>query len=220
MLKREKASERTCALTRRKGPPSSMVRFVVSPDGVVTPDIRRRLPGRGVWIDATRDSVAAAVKRKVFARGFKAQVEVPQDLAATVAALLRQAALQRLAIAQKAGRVVCGFEKVRAALSAGPVAGLLCAADAAADGRDKLVALAKKAQDLHKSRVLADVFSSDELGGTLGRDRVVHVALSPGQASDFFFTDALRLRGFEFGPTDDADNREQREPMFAGPLTV
>ncbi len=198
-----------------------MVRFVLSPDGIVTPDVRRRLPGRGVWIDGTRKSVDEAVRRRAFARGFKAPVEAPEDLAEQVGSLLRQAALQRLALARKAGLVTSGFEKVRAVVQREPLAGLVFGSDAADDGREKLETLAKKARDLHKNRILADVFSSAELERTLGRNRVVHVALSPGRASDLFFTDALRLRGYEYGPPSDSEIRGHlREQTFAGPLTV
>lgn len=198
-----------------------MVRFVLSPDGVVTPDIRRRLPGRGVWITAHKDSVEEAARKGVFKRGFKSNVAVPDGIAGMVAGLLRQQALQRLAIAHKAGLVTTGFEKVRALLSKRQIAGLVFASDAAEDGRSKLEALAKKAQRLHKERSVAEVFSSAELGSTLGRQRVVHVALAPGRSSDLFFTDALRLRGYEFGPLLVADNREQPdEQVFAGQLTV
>ena len=198
-----------------------MVRFVLSPDGVVTPDLRRRLPGRGVWVDATHKSVAQAVQRRAFARGFKAEAKASETLADEVGRLMRQAALQRLALAQKAGLVVAGFEKVRAVLTSGTVRGIVFASDGADDGRNKLEALAKKAQHLHNDTILADVLSSAELERTLGRNRVVHVALLPGRVSDLFFTDALRLRGYEFEPLLGADSREQPdEHVFAGPLTL
>lgn len=198
-----------------------MVRFVLSPEGVVTPDLRRRLPGRGAWISAHRTSVAEAVKRRVFARAFKTDVEIPDDLSLLVGSLMRKAALQRLALAHKAGLVTFGFDKVSGVLSGSPVLGLVLASDAAAHSRTKLSALAKKAPRLHNRRELADVFASRELGGTLGRERVVHVALSPGQTSDLFFMDALRLRGYEYGPGGGVGDREHDgEPAFAGPLTV
>ena len=62
----------------------------------------------------TRDAVEQAVKRKVFARGFKRDVRVAPDLAALTERLLERAALDALAIAGKAGRVVAGFAKVEA----------------------------------------------------------------------------------------------------------
>ncbi|WP_420392447.1 RNA-binding protein [Acuticoccus sp.] len=208
-------------MTRRTGPPEALIRFVLSPDGVVTPDVRRRLPGRGVWVDATANSVAAAVAKRAFARGFKAQVSVPATLDEDVATLLRRAALDRLALAHKAGLVTAGFEKVRARLASGAVAALVVARDGAPDGIGKVQALAKKAANLHNERNVVDLFTSAELERTLGRDRVVHAALSPGRLSELFILDAARLRSYAFGTTQDEPHSDQPdERTFAGPLNA
>ena len=102
------------------------------------PDVKRKLPGRGIWITATRAAIEDAVKRNVFARGFKRDVRVAGDLPAHVEQLLERAALDALAIAGKAGRVVGGFAKVEAAIGRDDVLALIHAADAAADGKRKL----------------------------------------------------------------------------------
>ena len=99
-------------------PVGDLIRFVVAPDGSVVPDLKRRLPGRGVWVTATRHALAEAVTRKVFARGFKRDVRVAPDLVDVTERLLERAALDALAIAHKAGRVAAGFAKVEAALGA------------------------------------------------------------------------------------------------------
>jgi len=182
-----------------------MIRFVAGPDGDVVPDIRRRLPGRGVWLEARREIVEKAVKKRAFARGLKAEAAAPDDLAATVADLLRAAALQRLAMAHKAGLVIRGFGKVREALKSGNVSGVVVASDGAVDGVGKVRALAKWTVERHNGDRWVDAFSSAELEGALGRSRVVHVALSPGRLSDLFFADELRLRGYEVQPFTDAD---------------
>ena len=80
-----------------------MIRFVVGPAGEAVPDVKRKLPGRGIWITASRAAIEEAVKRNVFARGFKRDVRVAGDLAAQVERLLERAALDALAIAAKAG---------------------------------------------------------------------------------------------------------------------
>ena len=64
-------------------PVAELIRFVVGPAGEVVPDVKRKLPGRGLWITASRAAVEEAVKRNVFARGFKRQVRVAPDLAPT-----------------------------------------------------------------------------------------------------------------------------------------
>src|SRR3954466_7406569 len=95
-------AERFCAVTRVVKPADELIRFVVGPDGVV-PDLKRKLPGRGLWITADRQKLIDAIARKVFARGFKREVTVPGDLAVVTERLLVQSALDALAIAGKAG---------------------------------------------------------------------------------------------------------------------
>src|ERR1700690_439040 len=70
------AGERFCALSRGARPGDELIRFVVGPAGEAVPDIKRKLPGRGIWITASRDALEEAIKRKVFSRGFKREVHV------------------------------------------------------------------------------------------------------------------------------------------------
>ena len=199
-----------------------MIRFVLGPDDTVVPDVKRRLPGRGVWIEARYDAVSEAVRKRAFNRGFRAPVNVHASLPDDVAQLLYRAALERLALANKAGLVTAGFEKVRARLASGDAAILVTASDGAADGREKLVALAKKACDLHNMRTVVEAFTSADLESALGRQRVVHAALSPARLSEFFLADAERLRAFRNGETLSATHREQQpdERTFARPEAV
>ncbi len=81
------------------------------------PDLRRRLPGRGVWVTARKEIVAAAERKRLFARGFKAPVAVDPGLADRVGQLLEDGAVQAL-LARKAGELVAGFAKVEAAIAA------------------------------------------------------------------------------------------------------
>ena len=105
-------SERTCIVTGTKDVPEAMLRFALSPDGSVVPDIRRKLPGRGVWTRLSFDTVSRAAAKQAFSRAFRAKVEAPASLAETVDALLERDALQSLSIANKAGLVVAGAFKV------------------------------------------------------------------------------------------------------------
>jgi predicted RNA-binding protein YlxR (DUF448 family) len=58
-LDAEGSPERTCIVTRAKGLPEDMIRFVVGPGAIVVPDIRRKLPGRGVWVTARAGHVVS-----------------------------------------------------------------------------------------------------------------------------------------------------------------
>ena len=96
---------RRCALTRERLPRQDLIRFVLSPSGEIVPDLKERLPGRGVWVTADYAHIAEAAKRNVFARALKAQAKVPAALADQVDRLLAEAALGALALAS----VVLGF---------------------------------------------------------------------------------------------------------------
>ncbi|MGH6842639.1 MAG: DUF448 domain-containing protein, partial [Methylocella sp.] len=84
----EDLPERTCIVTRAKGLPEDMIRFVAGPGAIVVPDIGRKLPGRGVWVKARASFVAEAVKRQAFSRGLRTKVVASDNLAAEVEALL------------------------------------------------------------------------------------------------------------------------------------
>src|SRR6201995_4112349 len=111
------ATLRMCAVSRAQRPVDELIRFVISPQGEVIPDIKRKLPGRGLWISASRQTVAEAVRRHPFSRGLKRDVRVAESLEADTEALLARAVIEALAIAAKAGQVVSGFAKVEAALT-------------------------------------------------------------------------------------------------------
>jgi predicted RNA-binding protein YlxR (DUF448 family) len=179
------AAERFCAVERKAKPVEELIRFVVGPDGEVVPDVKRNLPGRGLWVTATRAAVDHAQRRKVFAKGFKREVRVPADLGSVTDHLLERAALDSLSIAGKAGTAVTGFSKVEAAVNKeGPIA-LLHASDGSEDGLRKIRA-----------------FSGAQLDLALGRSNVIHAALLAGPASQGFLTRCQRMMRFRTGETD------------------
>src|SRR6202140_3670185 len=111
------ATVRMCAVTRQVRPIGELIRFVVAPSGEVVPDLKRKLPGRGLWVTASRPAVAEAVRRHQFGKGFKREVRVAPTLATDTEALLARSAIEALAMAAKAGQVVSGFGKVEDALT-------------------------------------------------------------------------------------------------------
>src|SRR6185369_10454199 len=113
------ATMRMCAVTREVRPIGELIRFVVSPQGEVVADLKRKLPGRGMWLSASRATVAEAVRRNQFSKGFKRQVRAGATLADDTEALLVRSAAEALAMAAKARQVVAGFGKVETALTQG-----------------------------------------------------------------------------------------------------
>lgn len=206
---------RTCAVTRQAGDPARMIRFVAAPDGTVMPDLRRRLPGRGVWVAGHKAVVARAVARKAFARGLRRPVIVPPDLPGTVATLLRRDALQALALANKAGAALFGFNQVEPAAAGRQLAVLLHAAEASADGVRKLAqALRRGAGDDEIATIVVKDFTEDELGLAFGRPHVIHAGLVAGPGSDGFRLRWHRYRSY----LDDEPPLETGDPETASPL--
>jgi hypothetical protein len=191
---------RTCIVTRSQLPPEALIRFVAAPDGSIVPDLARRLPGRGVWVTATREAVAATVAGREFARSLKRQVKVPADLAERVEALLAKRLAEAVSLANKAGLVIAGFTKVDAAIAAGDVAALLHGAGAAADGRDKLDRkLAAVSAGKGGTPPIIDLMTIDELSLAIGRGNVVHAALREGGAARRVIDEAGRMWRYRSG---------------------
>jgi len=189
--------ERTCIVTREAQSPAGLIRFVLGPDGQVVPDLRHKLPGRGVWVTARRGMVEEAAKRRLFSRAFKAEARAPETLGEEIERLLRDDMRQGLALANKAGAVITGFHKVEAALAVKPVVALIHAAEAAEDGRRKLAnQLRKRLGEAISGFPVIQELSNDELDLALGRSHVIHAALVAGAGSDGFLNRWHRYRSY------------------------
>ena len=199
-------AERRCLATGQVGDPAGMIRFVADPQGLLTPDLAAKLPGRGAWVTARRDCLERALRRKLFGRALGRDVAIPDALIERLEQGLRRRLLDLIGLSAKAGQAVSGFEKVRAALGAGRVAVLLQAADAAADGRGKLARLGRAVDP--SLPVLAPA-SAAELGRALGREAAVHLALLPGRLAEQVLAEAKRLDGLAAdGAASGADGDE------------
>jgi len=188
----------------------ALVRFVAGPGGVVTPDLAAKLPGRGMWVAADRVSVEAAAKKGLFSRSAKAKLTAQPDLADLVETLLRRRLLDGLGLAKRAGELISGYEKVVAALTAGKAAWLVEAADGAADGRRKILNVARKSPNPPQ---VFGLFAAEELGLALGAENVIHTAFLAGRGAENWTADVRRLAGFS--PLLPESWREER-PSEAG----
>jgi predicted RNA-binding protein YlxR (DUF448 family) len=178
-------------------PEERLVRFVAGPDGVVTPDVARKLPGRGLWVAATREAVETAARKGGFSRSAKAKLTAPPDLADQVENLLKNRLLAGLGLARRAGDLILGFEKAGSAIEGGRTAWMVEASDGAEDGRRKLLQSARRAAESGRlSPRLFGVFSSEELGLALGLGNVIHLALLAGRGAERWTVDVERLSGF------------------------
>lgn len=177
-------AQRTCIVTREVLDASLLIRFVAGPDGSVVPDLKRNLPGRGVWVTATRSCVEQAVVRSAFSRGLKSRVKADRQLPDLVEQRLLDVALGALGFARKAGQCVAGQGKVEAGLRSGKAIAVLHASDGKEDGLRKIrqlvnAVMREGARDIKLLRI----FSSEQLSMALGATNVIHAALMDGGAA-------------------------------------
>ena len=203
-----------CAVSREVRPEAELIRFVAAPDGAVVPDLRSKLPGRGIWISLDRKSVDEAARRNLFARGLKAPLGPAGDLGAQVSARLKEAALGRLGLARKAGAVVAGFGKVEAAIGRENLLAVLIAVEAAEDGRRKVAQALRRRFGRTDAVLVFRHFTGADLGLAIGRPDVIHAAVLQSPAGKSFVEAVRRFQRYEgigagpiaSGLTDTADD--------------
>ncbi|WP_019644932.1 RNA-binding protein [Novispirillum itersonii] len=227
--------QRRCIVSGAVLPKEMLIRFVLGPDGSIVPDLEGKLPGRGLWLSARRDMLETATRKRAFSKAARCQTVVDPDLAGLVEGLLRQRCLNLLGFARRAGVVLAGFDKVAAAARAGQVRMLVEATEGAEDGRRKIMAAAAQAaREGRRMPAVIELFTGAEMAAVLGREHVVHVAVTSGKPdqralADRFAAECERLAVYvgqkdlpasmapaDTGPEDgDSPQRRGTEPEMA-----
>ena len=185
---RPEEPERKCIATGEVQPKAGLIRFVVGPDQSIVPDLVGKLPGRGIWVSADRAALETAVNKKLFARGAKQAVDVPEGLIKLVESGLLRRVIDGVSLARKAGQAVAGFEKVKGWLVTEEARVLLQANDGSERGKTKL-----RPPDGPESHITC--LTAQELGLAFGRDHVIHGALAAGGLMQRVVEDAAKLAG-------------------------
>jgi len=178
--------ERRCIVSGQVQSCAGLLRFVLAPDGTVTPDISGRLPGRGLWVSADRESLQQAIKKNAFSRAAKAQATIPDGLIDLVEALLLKRVIDMVSMARKGGIAFCGFDKVKSALISETVVVLLQAQDGSAPQKRKL-------RPPSGDNSYISCLKAAELGLAFGREHVIHAALARGGLTNKIRTETARL---------------------------
>jgi hypothetical protein len=199
---------RTCLATGVTRSPDDMIRFVVGPDGRIVPDLARKLPGRGLWVTATRAAVERAIARKAFARAARRAVTVDADLADRLERLLRERALEALALARRSGAAVGGFAKVEERARSGRLGLAVCARDARrSDGRAKLIG---------RGVAVADFIDAAAIGRIFGRADATYIAIAPGPIARRVAQDIARWTAFDAAADRGIDQRPDKGAVENG----
>lgn len=179
--------ERRCIVSGEVQPKAGLIRFVLSPDGLIVPDLAQKLPGRGIWVTADRDLITKAADKGLFARAAKAPAKAPEGLADMVEAGQARRVVDLISLARKAGLCVAGFEKVKGWLADGKAKVLFQASDGSDRGKGKLWT--------PEGGRWFGCLTSSELGLAFGRDYVIHGALAAGGLSRRVVEEAAKLTG-------------------------
>ncbi|UWQ19427.1 RNA-binding protein [Jannaschia sp. M317] len=179
--------DRRCIVTGEVGPKAGLIRFVVGPDDAIYPDITGKLPGRGIYVTAEREVLEKAIEKRIFSRGAKRQVAVPDGLIDLIEAGTLKRLQDAIGMARKAGKAIAGYEKVKIMLDRGEAQVLLQASDGSERGKGKL--------STPQGGKWIGFLTADELGLAFGRDRVIHAAVAAGTLARRIVEEAARLQG-------------------------
>ncbi len=174
-------------MTGETGPKAGLIRFVVGPQEMIYPDLAAKLPGRGIYVSADRGALERAVARRMFSKGAKTQVQIPDGLVDLVEAGLLKRLQDAIGMARKAGKAIAGYEKVKVMLDRGEARVLLQASDGSERGKGKL--------STPEGGKWIGFLTADELGLAFGRDRVIHAAVATGTLARRIVEEAARLQG-------------------------
>lgn len=180
--------ERKCIVTGESQPKAGLIRFCLSPEGMMVPDVLGRLPGRGIYVTASREALDKAIAKGLFARAAKQPVTLAPDMLALIEAQLARRVTDYISMARKAGEAICGFEKVKDWLNKDRAAILIQASDGSERGKEKLFPPEGEGS-------LIGCLTSGELGLAFGRERAIHAALAAGRLTTRVVEEAARLSG-------------------------
>lgn len=164
------ANLRRCLVLGELLPKTELIRFAVGPDNTLYPDLSQNLPGRGLWVSATREAITIAAKKNLFAKAAKTAVKIGPDLADQVTQILRKRCLDFIGLSKRSGTAVLGQSQVEAELKAGRLGLLLLADDATND-----LSSFRATKDVQKS----SLFTRKELGSALGQVQLVYLGFKP-----------------------------------------
>ena len=180
------SSQRRCIVTNEIKSHEEMIRFVIAPDGTVTPDLEGRLPGRGYWITARHNELHKAVSGDAFARASRGKAEVPPALIGTVLMLARRSALNTLGLARRGWNVEFGYDHVRQAIIAQKVGLILVASNVP-------VEISRKIDGVKGEIPVVNLFTTAELSQALGRESLAFASVNKGQWTLRLLVECQRL---------------------------
>jgi predicted RNA-binding protein YlxR (DUF448 family) len=237
----EAGPERKCILSGDHGARAELTRLAISPPDadnvcIVLPDVQARAPGRGAWIGVSRADLEKAISKgklkgalmRAFGKGLNgATLSIPDDLPERIDSALMRLVTDRLGLEMKSGKLLLGSDRIAEKARAGKVVWLGHAADAAPDGSGKLDQAWRVGREAEGSGLGGTILPLDRaaLSVALGRENVVHLALTDGNAARRIAAPLKRLLDYRGSVEAEQADMNEYEPgtpagLSAAPLAA
>jgi predicted RNA-binding protein YlxR (DUF448 family)/ribosomal protein L30E len=170
--------QRSCLGCRTSKDKNVLIRFVLTPDMEVLPDLENKLPGRGSYTCIDKNCLAAAVNQRQFKRSYKQDVSVmpAEQLIEHVRQQLHGRIIGLIGLANKAGMITGGGSMVIDALKGKKKPGLvIIASDVSEAIGDKIKHAAAAHHVPHRIAV-----TKDDFGAILGKAPRSAIAVASG----------------------------------------
>ncbi|MBL0225585.1 MAG: DUF448 domain-containing protein [Geobacteraceae bacterium] len=164
-----------CRLTRDR---DALIRFVLSPQGELVPDIEAKLPGRGAYTCISEPCLKAALKQRQFSRAFKQEVvtAAPDEMAGQVVGIMQRRILGYIGLANRAGQVISGGSLVSDAIRGGSKPGLILVATDVSESIGEKIELLAGVNRIVCFRIM----KKEDFGAILGKAPRSAVAIRVG----------------------------------------
>lgn len=184
--------QRSCIACRKVLDQSTLVRYVLSPQGEVLVDYGRKLPGRGGYTCCDLSCLETAVKRSQFKRIFTGLSVSPscEGLKEALIGQIRQRIANLVGMARKSGIVVTGSRLVMAELGRNSGLSLVLLSE------DLSATIADKVKSIAGSRGVPChvIFDKGYLGQLMGKGERSVVALSSSPLAETINDEILRYK--------------------------
>ncbi len=178
-IKHDKSNQRQCLITKEVLPKCDLLRFVLSPDGEVVFDVNGKLPGKGMWVKANK----AVLEKAISNNGFRLKDKNIASRTISTQAIanqLKQHLLGLLSIANKAGLLYFGQERISSHLDRGEIFAILMTKDSSQNSKNKVQSHIKK------NISIIDCFLMDDLSLIFPNDKIGFIGMKSGKITDNF----------------------------------
>ncbi|NOY53840.1 MAG: DUF448 domain-containing protein [Deltaproteobacteria bacterium] len=152
---------RTCIGCREAFEKTALIRIVQSPDGRLVPDLKAKLPGRGVYLCSRPSCLQKAVRKNLLSRALRSPVPASElaGLEEKICGVLENKIRSFLSVLRKGNRIVAGRESIQKRIHQGEVYLLILAEESSK----------KRAGYERKNIPLRIFFSRERLGRAVGK---------------------------------------------------